>query len=138
MLSLISLIHLLRVSFDRGTNLSSSAYFFPCSISIILLATGMVRDSPIVCGFLALAIECDALYDTLSTYFGTVVCCSINILLVEVFQLFSLEKIIRLVFKFHMLCSHVSSILQVSCYHLPVFQSKSNIMGTAHCQKWNK
>jgi hypothetical protein len=59
----IFLIRLLRVSFDRGGDLSSSSYFFPCNISVILIST-YIRVSPIVCSFLALVMNyasCDAL-----------------------------------------------------------------------------
>jgi hypothetical protein len=59
---------ILTVPFDSGTNLSSSSYFLPCNISVILIVTGMIRDLPIVCGFLAFAIKYDTSCDSLSTF----------------------------------------------------------------------
>jgi hypothetical protein len=40
--------YLLTAYLIEAQILSSSAYIFPCNISVILIATGMVRDLPIV------------------------------------------------------------------------------------------
>jgi hypothetical protein len=99
------------------TNLSLSAYFFPCNISIIFIATGLIMDSPIVCGLLALTDK----YDSLSTFFWS--CCVLfyqHFLLAQAFK-FPLEKLNRFVFKFLTLCSHIS--LQFDRFHANICQN---------------
>jgi hypothetical protein len=155
MSSLISLIRSLTVSFDRGTNLSSSAYFFLCNISVIFIATGLIRNSPIVCGFLALAIKNDASYDECSQYLFWYCCVlfyqlstgrgfsissqkkknsiglflnSVCFVAISLFSFIGFMPIMKLVREAK---ARSRAMLYMSCYHVPIFRSKSNIVAAA-------
>uniref|UniRef100_A0A0K2UWQ7 Uncharacterized protein n=1 Tax=Lepeophtheirus salmonis TaxID=72036 RepID=A0A0K2UWQ7_LEPSM len=53
------------VPFDSGTDSSSRANLSPCMAQLTAIAAGLIKVSPIVCGFLACAIKYATSYEAL-------------------------------------------------------------------------